>query len=235
MNLNKTLRAEIAFKLAVQACEKTANEIAADVKKLSDKVWQNHVATMRVKLSGVAMSRWDQLIQDGTLRGQSQMFIAVEGKNGMAHPGLFSSSDHALNYKDESHSASSFSPGDLLRQLPALSKCVGRLSFRGRAIQLHAGKTYPAYDSMDVFAENAPEVAEVQRISDRLVKMLREARDMYVDTLSVLDACRTVKQLENILPEAAKLAPKPAAKAKNVMPTELAETIRKRVEGGIPV
>ncbi|WP_299948943.1 Nmad5 family putative nucleotide modification protein, partial [uncultured Microbulbifer sp.] len=51
---------------------------------------------------------------------------------------------------------------------------------------------------------------------------------------TILNSCRTSKQLQELLPEGAKYLPKPADKGKNLVPSELAASITEMLQKGIP-
>lgn len=233
MNLNKKIRADIALKLTVKACEDSANTLAADIADLAKKFWARHESEVSVKLSGIPRKRWPQLIQEGVIVGAHRKHPSIPNDKSSYYRDAKLVQPSRFEYEDHPTKIASFTPGMLLRKFPNLDKQIHQ-HYRTWKIQLIAGATTPDYNTSEQFAADDQLIIEYIALTDRFEQILGEAKSMYIDTLDVLDACRTAKQLETLLPEAAKLVPKPAAKAKNVMPTELAEKIRGKIESGIP-
>jgi hypothetical protein len=58
--------------------------------------------------------------------------------------------------------------------------------------------------------------------------------DFHTDVTAILRSCKTVKQLEGVLPEAAALLPKPVKNVTELAPVELRKAVQDRLKSGIP-
>ncbi|EMO9523705.1 hypothetical protein RJ634_006291 [Pseudomonas aeruginosa] len=67
-----------------------------------------------------------------------------------------------------------------------------------------------------------------------LAGVIEAAIAFRAQAMSVLLACRTSRQVEDLFPEAAKLLPQPVKEERALAPTELAANVRNMLSQGVP-
>jgi hypothetical protein len=218
VRLTKEMREDIAMKLTREAAACNVASLKKQIEKVATKFWDRHVIECEHRL-GTTQDRWPALIRDGMLTATSSVVpdVLKNGKN----------PEYAFQFRiNDKHPVSS----TLLRDFK-----VHRVQYSAtrRALVLEASKSHPRFNDYGVISGKL--LAEYGECCDRLVGILEASVSMYDEAMSVLIACTTSRQLEDLLPQAAKLVPQPAAKGQAVMPSELATKVRGMIETGIPV
>lgn len=218
VRLTKEMREDIAMQLTRKAAAGNVASLKKQIEKVSAKFWGKHITECEKRL-GTPPHKWHDLIRDGMLTATSSVVpdVVKDGKN----------PEYAFQFEvSNKHPV----PGILLRDFK-----VHRVQYSStwKALVLESQKSLPRFNGYETVSGML--LVQYEECSDKLVAILKAAMDMYDETMSVLLACTTSRQLEDLLPEAAKLVPQPPAKSQAVMPSELAAKVRGMIETGIPV
>lgn len=251
MNLSNEMRRELAVKLAVKAMEKHGAALGRLARKLKDTYRVRHLAKVKAVNPNITPETWAELIRAGLVAGAS----SAEVQRPDAKPGTWTTqypptSSAAPNLVFGTTAPSRqrlfctlFSELNQNSGFSALFSLFQRYGFTrdhlvSPACLLPAQPDLPGHHH---WARLDPDDAgdnqllkDVRAISTRMMKVLSEGFKFCEDSLDLLNACRTVKQLEDLFPEAAKLLPPPAPKRANIVPVEAAQRLRKMLETGVP-
>lgn len=88
----------------------------------------------------------------------------------------------------------------------------------------------PATNAAESYIPKHDRDATLQRRKD----ILAAYSEVYDASLQILNTCRTLKQLEATLPEAAALVPKPAPTGKHLVDSKLVGQVQAMLEKGVP-
>lgn len=228
VRLTKEMREDIAMQLTRKAAKARIEALNSEIEKVSSMFWTEHAEKCQAKLRN-PRKEWPQLILDGMVAATSVATPVVPREDGNGcGPYL-----HEFEVKTGSYGAY-VHPTDamVLNHFPVYEI---RYSGSRRAIQLKASSSMPRFNGYEVVETDSAVGKAYVAASKKLIEILDACRDMHSKTMDVLMACTTSRQLEDLLPEAAKLMPQPAAKTQAVMPSELAAKVRGMIETGIPV
>lgn len=232
-SITQAMRDEVADSLTLQAVAHHGPRIAADLAALNDQFWTKHRAACE-SLPGLDKKHWTDLIQAGAvtatasceptyLRKRENMdpreaqFVAVakhykaDARNELVHKVLVSAAFDGVSR----YLARSRHDGDWIICLKSPTGSVPRLNRMGLI-------TDPAQESLALL------------LCSELTGVIDAAVDFRAQAMSVLLACRTSRQVEDLFPEAAKLLPQPVKNEKAMVPTELAANVRNMLSQGVP-
>lgn len=264
MNLTKTIRIELAGKLAIKAIEKHAAKMGSEAERIAAALEAAHLAHLADLMPEIPQSRYPDLIRCGvvtaTLTGPETVYSAQRKEDGS----LSSSSENPGRAKvgkvnedgkewiqgsglkngkwskffDQFYvSVYSHSMEAYVYMEPKLSQSLP--DFRGRSyVHLTALEPEKAGDWSDEYKRYAAAVAplfdQIKALAKEAAEILGSAIQYRDEVLDLLQACRTDKQLRELFPEAADLLPAPAVKTKALAPIELAAKVRQRLKEGVP-
>lgn len=251
--LNKTVRENLALKLALQAVSRHGPALGRLAKHLKKDHTAVYVARLRAIEPDITLKRWEDLIQKGLVRGYSgsndlnHTYIKqVEGKEDVldtktftsGYLASFSSKDpmRALHQRfiKELDSATGFSALlSLMYRRYLIGECHPRLLFRTPS---QPGLPYvQGAGTLDhTNPIEAKLIEDYQAITARLYRIMTEGWSYLEQCLELLNACKNDKHLEDLFPEAAKLLPPPVRNTQSMVPVELAAKVRKMLETGVP-
>lgn len=251
-NLNKTNRRELAIALAIKAISKHAPAVKRLTDDLQKRYKERHIKKFLEIMPEVPQSRWNELQQISVLHGtigREPVYRVSDGKRidwpridhhlkGLPFFGKWSERDGPEHCRYRSFI-------DRLTVDPAWSHSLK--SFRkytndpncSLVFTVNFGQTLPAYQYEDrlYIADDridAKLLKDTQAVLARMGNILTQGFAYAEQCLDLLEGCKTVKQLEDLFPEAAKLLPKAPPKDKPVAPVELATRVRRMLEEGVP-
>lgn len=226
MNLTHKIREELAMKLTVKAITPNVQPLADRLKEANKEFWRLHAEQVKAVLP-VPMNKWNDLIAAGVLRATSTVFVVTETAEG-------ESSNSAVCVYDKPYTRQEWYIS-LLKE-PALSPLGHLVNPRHSSVicfEANYGGAVPHLNNMNTLRHGTP-LAENLRSIDRDSKaFFNGAYEFYCKVTDVLASCRTKKQLEEIFPEAAALLPAPQKKS-NIVPVELANSVRDMLSKGVP-
>lgn len=263
MSITNTLRNELATRLMLNATEKHATAIAAQIKGVVKQLEEAHRNYLLQLMPEVPPSRYSALIQAGVLActasGADSVYFPSRNSEGVLSSdseevaegtvGVIAETDaRVLLELAKRHPAWSgvfevFSMTGFTWKLkvfvdPKLSCTLPDFRLRKyvplTALEMENTGKYESVD-LDYIMAVAPLFYEAKAVGERLAEVLREGWNYREDVLTLIYSCRTRKQLENLLPEAAALLPPLPQKRQDLAPLELAENVRKRLKEGVPV
>lgn len=232
VTITNAMREDIAMELTARAVKKAADKIAFQLDSINSDYWEGHMAKVR-KLSGLTDAKLRQLIKEGmiaaTTRVEPQIRVKKDGGDEVAH---YLCGITLRQFRDDPERVSSLV---LRRKFPALSKHFCNPNHRSYCIAMHfkCDSSVPRLGGMEVVFDQKL-LARIKKVEDALYSMLDAADQFYKDVSMVLASCRTSKQLEGLLPEAAKLVPQPVERTTELAPVEMAKSVEQMLKKGIP-
>lgn len=232
VTITNSMREEIAMELTKRAVKKAADKIAFQLDSINADYWEGHMAKVR-KLSGLTDAKLKQLIKEGmiaaTTRVEPQMRTKKDNGDEVGH---FLCGITLRQFRDDPERISS----RILRgKFPSLAKHFCNPNHRSYCIAMHfkCDSSVPRLGGMEVVSDQKL-LARIKKVEAALYSMLDAADQFHKDVSMVLASCRTSKQLEDLLPEAAKLVPQPVERTTDLAPVELAKSVEKMLKNGIP-
>lgn len=224
VRLTKEIREDIAMQLTRKAAKARIEALQSEIEQASKMFWDEHTEKCQARLRN-PRKEWPQLILDGMVAATACATPMAQREKGSSY--LYEFEVKTGSYGTCIHSTDSM----VLNHFP-----IYEIRYSGcrRAIKLNAASSMPRFNGYEVIDKDSAVGKAYISASLKLVEILDACRDMYSQTMDVLSACTTSRQLEDLLPEAAKLVPKPAAKSQAVMPSDLAKKVRNMIEVGIP-
>jgi uncharacterized protein YhfF len=231
--ITNAMREKVADQLTLQAVAQHGPRIAADLAALNKQFWAKHCAAVEA-LPGLSKKHWPDLILAGAVTAtasctptymqprednepREQTLVAVyknykeDARNALVTKVLGASAFEGVSrYLDRERYE-----GHWVIGLKSHTGGVPRLHYMGRI-------TDPALESLALLI-----CSELAGVIDAAVAFREQA-------MSVLQACRSSRQVEDIFPEAAKLLPQPVKNNKALAPTELAASVRNMLSQGVP-
>lgn len=231
--ITNAMRDKVATQLTIQAVAQHGPRIAADLAALNDQFWAKHRAAVEA-LPGLSKKHWPDLILAGVVTATAtctpsymqqregkdpyeQKLVAVykiykeDARNALVARVLGSTGfEDVSRYLERERYE-----GHWVIGLKSPTGGVPRLHYMERIID-------PALESLALLI-----CSELAGVIDAAVAFREQA-------MSVLQACRTSRQVEDIFPEAAKLLPQPVKNDKALAPTELAASVRNMLSQGVP-
>lgn len=224
--ITNKMREEIALKLTIKAVSKQAPKLAAKAKKLNDWFWEQHSKKVE-KLSKINRKDWPPLIAEGMINGTVLVRPAVE----VSREGSISL-EGMLLIREVSSEARGVLKSSEFQCLAAHIRVHGYYDDR-YSLQFTSPTTVPALNRMEVISH--VQTIEAAKGLESDLKLVFESIDKFHDeVMSILCSCKTSKQLEEILPEAAALIPARPEHMKALLPVEQAKAIREMLKTGVP-
>lgn len=231
MRLTNEMRKDIAAVLTGNATQKEGLAIIKQCEILNAKFWE--IFEKRVAdFTGIPAHNWGKLITAGSCRGTASAFAYVA----------------ETNDKGEKVTRRAFVIGrpqdewsrDVLQNLSAGAVRNGFSKFlkhdwrkSGVCLVFTAPKTMVSMTTADEFTPSHPVAKRIAKLQNRVAKFETRAKTLRAELDQILAGCNTAAQLVEALPEAEPYIPKPAPK-KEVVPTELRETVRAKLKTGVP-
>lgn len=226
--ITKKMREDIAIKLTIKAVAKQAPKLAAKAKKMNDWYWEQHCKKVE-KLSKINRKDWPQLIAEGMINGTVLVTPTVESSVGAK-----SGDSERPMFLIEGASAEAMSVfcSSEFQCLSSYIKLCGYYKNK-YTLRFHNQSTVPALNRMEVIS-HAPTIAEAEKLRASVLELIEAIDEFHSKVIGILYSCKTSKQLEEILPEAAALIPAKPEPVKALLPLEQAKSVREMLKAGIP-
>lgn len=231
--ITHAMREEVATKLTLQAVAQHGPRIASDLEALNSQFWAKHCAAVEA-LPGLDKAHWAELIQVGAVTATA------------------SCEPHYLNLREgeeprETQLVAVYKEYKAEARNTLVAKVLGSTAFEGvsryLASQRYEGNwvlnlksptgAVPRMTKMAVITDPVLESLALMACRD-LAGVIEAAIAFRAQAMSVLLACRTSRQVEDLFPEAAKLLPQPVKEERALAPTELAANVRNMLSQGVP-
>jgi len=232
-NITNAMRDKVADQLTLQAVAQHGPRIAADLAALNKQFWAHHCAAVEA-LPGLSKKHWPDLILAGAVTATASCTPTYMQPREGKEPYEQKLVAVRKIYKEDARNA-------------LVAKVLGSTTFQGVSRYLERER-YEGHWIIDLQSPTGgvPRLHYMERITDPALESLAllicsdlagviEAAVAFRDqAMSVLQACRTSRQVEDLFPEAAKLLPQPAKNTKALAPTELAASVRNMLVQGVP-
>ncbi|WP_299947795.1 Nmad5 family putative nucleotide modification protein [uncultured Microbulbifer sp.] len=223
--ITKEMRNNIARILTSKAVEKEIRAIAKEADRLNTVFWKLYEKKLRVA-SGIPSTRWPELIQQEIATHVYQYIPRVTTKNGTKEALRIDGDSDAVKYRNTWLNTN---------LMETLYKKIDRRVHFSRDLTLVFTAPKPLASMKGGNLIDDPElIADIEALELRTKSVLTAARDFHDQVQTILNSCRTSKQLQELLPEGAKYLPEPADKGKNLVPSELAASVTEMLQKGIP-
>lgn len=259
MSLTNKIRRELSFKLAAMAVSKNVPAINAAVDELNAKFAETHAAYVETLLPEVPRSRWAELIQDGVLMPTGGLRLEVrhpvEREEGPCRYKTISlgyaSAQYSPTHEDvrlllaamsntrtsslclSHHGCSSMYVRFIPRYCKSLPQVASAMDIN--LFMLHPTQCHALSPAQRTRLEAlAPLTEQAATITKGWLELVVSALQYREEVYALLCSCKTRKQLEDVFPEAAKLLAPVAPKRNEVVPAELAASVRRRLVEGVP-
>lgn len=232
-NITNAMRDKVADQLTLQAVAQHGPRIAADLAALNKQFWANHRAAVEA-LPGLSKKHWPDLILAGAVTATASCTPTYMQPREGEEPYEQKLVAVRKIYKEDARNA-------------LVAKVLGSTTFQGVSRYLERER-YEGHWIIDLQSPTGgvPRLHYMERITDpaleslallicsELAGVIDAAVAFREQAMSVLQACRTSRQVEDIFPEAAKLLPQPVKNNKALAPTELAASVRNMLSQGVP-
>lgn len=232
-NITNAMRDKVADQLTLQAVAQHGPRIAADLAALNKQYWAAHRAAVEA-LPGLSKKHWPDLILAGAVTATASCTPSYMQPREGKEPYEQKLVAVHKNYKEDARNA-------------LIGQVMGSQAFEGVSRYLERER-YEGHWLIGLKSPTGgvPRLHYMERITDPALESLAllicsdlagviEAAVAFRDqAMSVLQACRTSRQVEDLFPEAAKLLPQPAKNNKAVAPIELAASVRNMLSQGVP-
>jgi len=232
-SITNAMRDKVADQLTVQAVAQHGPRIAADLAALNEQFWAKHRAAVEA-LPGLIKKHWPDLILAGAVTATASCtpcyMQSREGKDPYEQK-LVAVYKH---HKEDARNA-------------LVAQVLGSSAFEGVSRYLERER-YEGHWVIGLKSPTGgvPRLHNMERITDPTLETLAllvcteiagviDAAVVFrAQAMDVLQACRTSRQVEDLLPEAAKLLPQPVKNEKALAPIELAANVRHMLTQGVP-
>lgn len=99
---------------------------------------------------------------------------------------------------------------------------------------IKANYTWPRTNGIERLEDGSPVILSIKASDDLLTEVLRAGAEFRKECDAILTACKSLKQLEDLFPEAAKLIQAPLPKRTEIVPVEAANALRLKLAAGVP-
>lgn len=231
--ITHAMREEVATKLTMQAVAQHGPRIAADLEELNSQFWAKHCAAV-ADLQGLDKAHWADLIQAGTVTATASCephYLKLrEGQEPSA-------TQFVAVYKEYKAEARNTLVARVLGStaFEGVSRYLAAQRYEGNWVLNLKSPTgaVPRMTKMAVITDPVLESLALMACAD-LAGVIEAALAFRAQAMSVLMACRTSRQVEDLFPEAAKLLPQPVKEERALAPTELAANVRNMLSKGVP-
>lgn len=231
--ITNAMRDTVADKLTLQAVAQHGPRIAADLAALNAQFWAKHCAAVEA-LPGLDKKHWHELMQAGAVTAtascEPHYLVPREDKE----PRETQLVAVFKEYKKDQRN-------DLVERVlgstaySGVSQYLTRQRYEGHwvlSMKSPVGSV-PRLNQMALITDPVLETMALMACAD-LAGVVEAAIAFRAQAMSVLLACRTSRQTEDLFPEAAKLLPQPVKNEKALAPTELAANVRNMLSQGVP-
>lgn len=232
-SITQAMRDEVADSLTLQAVAHHGPRIAVDLAALNDQFWTKHRAACEA-LPGLDKKHWTDLIQAGAVTAIASCEPTYLKSTEKLNPYEAKFVAVAKHYKADARNALAKKVLDSVA-FEGVSRYLARSSYEKDWIICLKSPTgaVPRLSRMVLITEPVQESLALLVCSE-LTGVIDAAVDFRAQAMSVLLACRTSRQVEDLFPEAAKLLPQPVKNERAMVPTELATNVRNMLSQGVP-
>lgn len=231
--ITNAMRDTVADKLTLQAVAQHGPRIAGDLNALNSQFWATHCAKVGA-LPGLDKKHWSELILAGAITATATCVPTYLQPREDREPVQAKLVAVAKHYKEDARNE-------------LVAKVLGSPAFEGVSRYLDRSRyeydwlialkspsgAVPRLIQMDLISDPVQETLALL-ICSELAGVIDAAVAFRAQAMSVLQACRTSRQVEDLFPEAAKLLPQPVKNEKALAPTELAANVRNMLSQGVP-
>lgn len=219
--VTKEMRKDIAQKLTARAISSEVKAINDEAAKLNSEFWKDYKKRLRA-VSGIPSTQWDHLIEIGM--AVHTYTLSPEDANGAAIA-VVERPRHTSECLEQALSRDI--RNDLWRHF-------SRRNFSSDwELTFKAGHSLPRHNNASL-VENEDMISRIKALCERQQSLVGTVLDFHRQTMMVLNSCRTAKQMRELFPEGAKLLPNPVERSTALAPKELAESVTKMIEQGVP-
>lgn len=219
--VTKEMRNNIAQRLTAKAVAAEMKAINTEAEAINKAFWKGYKKRLRA-VSGIPSTQWDNLIKLGLL--VHTYTLSPEDKDG-----------EAIATVERTRHASD----DLQQALSASDRAELWRNFTRRGfsreweLTFKAGHSLPRHNHATL-VEDRELITRIKAVCLRQQALITTILNFHRKTMMVLNACRTAKQMRELFPEGAKLLPKPIERTTDLAPKELAESVTKMIQQGVP-
>lgn len=232
-SITNAMREKVADQLTLQAVAQHGPRIAADLAALNKQFWAKHCAAVET-LPGLSKKHWPDLILAGAVTATANCLPSYMQQRKDKDPYETQLVAVEKHYKAEARNTLAYkvlgSPA-----FEGVSRYLDRAPYHEHwviALKSPSGSV-PRLNGMNLITDPAQESLALL-VCAELAGVIEAAVAFRDQAMSVLQACRTSRQVEDLFPEAAKLLPQPAKNNKAVAPIELAASVRNMLSQGVP-
>ncbi|WP_313103752.1 hypothetical protein [Stutzerimonas nitrititolerans] len=231
--ITNAMRDKVADQLTIQAVAQHGPRIAADLAALNEQFWAAHCAAVEA-LPGLSKKHWPDLIQAGAVTATASCeptYMQPRKDNDPSEQQLVTIYKH----RDDDVRNTLVSKVLCSPEYAGVTRYLERQHYHCHwviGLKSPTGSV-PRLNHMRLITDPALESLALLICSD-LAGVIEAAVSFRAQAMSVLQACRSSRQVEDLFPEAAKLLPQPAKNNKALAPTELAASVRNMLSQGVP-
>ncbi|WP_444886017.1 hypothetical protein [Microbulbifer sp. PSTR4-B] len=223
--ITNEIRSDIAMALTSEAVEKSIKSIAKEAEQLNKNFWKLYEKRLRA-VSGIPSTRWSKLIQEGFATSCYSIVPKIRVNNASS---VLLQIDRDSQAFRQVHCMLNRSLQELLDKWIKPAPSYSRYA----TLFFTAPRTLPGLNDGSIL-EDPELIAAIRALKDRIITVLSEALSFLRKTQTVLNSCRSSKQLEELLPVAAKYLPRREEKTQELAPIELASSVTEMLQQGIP-
>lgn len=231
--ITHAMRDEVADKLTLLAVAQHGPRIAADLEALNSQFWAKHCGAVDA-LPGLDKAYWADLIQVGAVTATATCEPHYLKPRESGEP---KETQLVAVYKEHKADARNALAAKVLGStaFEGVSRYLASQRYEGNWVLNLKSPTgaVPRLTKMAVIADPVLESLALLACAD-LAGVVEAAIAFRAQAMSVLLACRTSRQVEDLFPEAAKLLPQPVKDERALAPTELAANVRNMLSQGVP-
>lgn len=232
-SITHAMRDKVADQLTAQAVGQHGQRIAADLEALNSQFWAKHCAAVEA-LPGLDKAHWADLIQVGAVTATSTCepyyLKPRDGKDPAEMPLVAIKKEYKADARNALVATVLGST-----EFVGVSRYLATQRYEGNWVLNLKSQTgsVPRRNGMYVITDPVLESLALMVCAD-LAGVIEAAVAFRAQAMSVLLACRTSRQVEDLFPEAAKLLPQPVREERALAPTELAANVRNMLSQGVP-
>lgn len=219
--VTKDMRTNIGQKLTAKAIEAEMKAINSEAESINKAFWKSYKKRLRA-VSGIPSTQWDKLIEIGM--AIHTYALSPEDEDG-----------EAIAVVQRSRQTNEDLEQALSREIRnELWRHFSRRNFsRDWELTFKAGHSLPRHNKATL-VEDEDLISRIKAICERQQALTKTILEFHRKTMMVLSSCRTAKQMRDLFPEGAKLLPKPVERTTDLAPKELAESVTKMIQQGVP-
>lgn len=234
MKLTNEIRMEVMCELVHKAVADESAAICEEYDIINNGLWARHRSHVVHGLK-LPLELWNPLLRSRTVVGTcSKKLSRIDDRDEEAREMEPAPRTYVWGRDDGPQSTREMYVWCVRNLLPdSIQKILDEGSYQC-LFSWQVDTTVPDYDSAFRYQWDSPTVRDVSILAKRVMRLIEQALKLKGDIMQVLNSCTTLKALEKIYPDAAKLVPIPVEKVKALVPTEKVAEIQRIIEEGLP-